>query len=117
MLAAGLLALAALYFIHGFFLWMTQILPGWAAALATGGLVLLVALATVMALLLVGRRRSPAPGPGAAIGVATASHLAGGLLRGLSPRMVAFGLGIVAALVLLLAERDRRGGGPDRGRP
>jgi hypothetical protein len=108
LLAAGLGALAALYFIHGFFLWLATRLPDWAAALSTGGLVLLIAIIVLLILLLVGKRAKPAPRPSAAMGTAAASHLVGSLMRGMSPRMLAFGLGVAAALMLLASERTKK---------
>jgi hypothetical protein len=54
-----------------------------------------------------GKRKPPASRPASAVGTAAASHLMGSLLRSLSPRVVAIGLGAVAAVMLLMTERDR----------
>jgi cell shape-determining protein MreD len=106
-LTAALAGVAVLYFIHGFFLWLETELPGWAAALVTGGFVLLLAVLVLLVMLLVGKRR-PAPSRSAgAMGTAATSHLMGSLLRGLSPRVLAIGLGIAAALMLLAGDRKK----------
>jgi hypothetical protein len=120
LVTAGLAVLALLYFIHGFFMWLATQLPMWAAALATGGFVLLLAIIVLLILLLMGKRKPPARAPAAAaVGSAAASHLMGSLLRSLSPRIVAIGLGAVAAVMLLMTERDRnrkKRGGDDKTR-
>jgi hypothetical protein len=119
LVTAGLAVLALLYFVHGFFMWLATQLPMWAAALATGGFVLLLAIIVLLVLLLMGKRRPAASRPASAVGTAAASHLMGSLLRSLSPRVVAIGLGIAAAAMLLMAERGRnrkKGGDDDKTR-
>ena len=107
LIAAGFAILAALYFIYGFFLWLDTELPDWGAALVTGGFVLLLAIIVLLILLLTGKRRQPPSRPAGAMGTAAASHLMGSLIRGLSPRVLAFGLGIAAALMLLVGDRKK----------
>jgi hypothetical protein len=114
LVTAGLAVLALLYFIHGFFMWLATLLPMWEAALASGGFVLLLAIIVLLVMLLMSKRKPPPRAPTAAVGTAAASHLMGGLLRSLSPRIVAIGLGAVAAVMLLMTERDRNRKKQDR---
>src|SRR5262249_29659295 len=99
--AAGLGALAALYFIYGFFLWLATQLPGWASVLAPGGLVFLLAIIVLLVLVLMGQWRLPAVANlvASAMGSAAASRFMGSLLGKMSPRTLAVGLGLAAALI------------------
>jgi hypothetical protein len=107
--AAVLLFLALLYFIHAFFIWLDTLLPAWAAALATGGLVLLIAVVILVIVQLMGRRRPASAGqPVAALKAVAASHELGKLAGRLSPRTIAFGLGILAAAMMLFVDRPAR---------
>jgi hypothetical protein len=120
-IVAGLVAVAIIYLIYGLYLWLSTLLLGWQAALVTGGAILLLGLIVLGITALTGRRRrrsTPPSGASAMDGLAQAaraaahSPLGAGLLRGLPPRVAAFGVGIAAGAALLRALRSK----PDRGR-
>lgn len=118
LVAAFFFALAVLYLVHAFYIWLAASMGGAVAALITAGMVGAVGL-LVLGIVAAMRSRRPAQQPnpfeqaasqlGQTLGVATATRLLSALGRKirLSPRLIVLAIGIAATLLALSLVRGR----------
>ena len=117
LVAAFFFALAVLYLVHAFYIWLAGEMDSAIAALITAGGVALIGLLVLAIVALTRpRRKTPAPASalgqtagqfGQTIGLAAATRLFG-IARRMSPRMMVIGAGIAATVLAASLVRGRR---------
>jgi hypothetical protein len=118
LLAAFFFALAVLYLVHAFYVWLAPQLGTAIAALVTAGLVSFLGL-IILAILSItrGRRRTAAPASplrqsagqfGQTLGLAAASRLFARVGRRVPPRLIVLAIGLAATVLAASLVRGRR---------